>query len=71
MRFEFNGAAARAYRKAKGESLEECAKALGITRVALNALELGKSEPKFGTLARMLHHFNARFEDLCKPVAEM
>lgn len=70
MRVEFDGAKVRALRKARKESLEECAKALGISRVALSGLESGKSEPRFSTLARMLIHFDMPFEAICKYVPE-
>ncbi|AIU68898.1 XRE family transcriptional regulator [Thermococcus eurythermalis] len=54
----------RELREAKGLTQEELAKALGVTRQTIIAIEKGKYDPSLRLAFKIARFFNAKIEDI-------
>lgn len=66
MRMVFDGSLVRKLREERGEDQSECARALNISRVTLNAIETGRWKPSLDTFLSLLQHFNVPVEALVR-----
>lgn len=66
MKLVFDGQLVKRLREKRGELQSECAKALNISRVALNAIENGRSKPSLDTFLAMLQHFGVSIDALVR-----
>ena len=58
------GAQIRCFRRARGLSCEKLAELCDLSAKGLNNIELGKSDPKFHTVEKIVNALDISFDDL-------